>query len=155
MEPSSLERRMELLRSTSFFRDASDRLLKELAEGCRDRELHEGEVLCHAGEFGDSLYIIDSGTLEIYLDDAPLDTAGRGACLGEMSLVTDQTRSASIRAVDTVRILQLDRKIFSEVLESNAELAWGIFRELSEKIRSSIDVRVKQHRTNQTNKKGA
>jgi class 3 adenylate cyclase len=145
---SSLERRVELLRATSFFRDASSELLRELAEGCVDLDLEAGGVLCRAGDVGDSLYIVDSGTLEIYLDDAPLDKAGRGACLGEMALITEQTRSASIRAIEPARVLSLDRRIFAQILNAHPDLAWGIFRELSEKIRSSIDVRVKQHRTN-------
>ena len=148
MNASSLERRVGLLRATSFFRDASNELLRELAEGCVDLDLEAGGVLCLAGDVGDSLYIIDSGTLEIYLDEAPLDTAGRGACLGEMALITEQTRSASIRAIEAARVLSLDRRIFRQILNAHPELAWGIFRELSGKIRSSIDVRVQQHHTN-------
>jgi adenylate cyclase len=65
-----------------------------------------------------------------------------------MALITEQTRSASIRALEAARVLSLDRAIFREILNAHPELAWGIFRELSEKIRSSIDVRVQQHHTN-------
>ena len=74
-----------------------------------------------------------------------LDVSGRGACLGEMALLTEDRRTASIRAATDSAVLRLARSIFRDVLDRHPQLAWGIFQELADKVKSSIRVRVKQH----------
>ncbi len=137
--------RLELLRCTRLLRAAPDSLLKELAEGCESMRFGEGEVLFEEGDPGDALYVVNEGTLEIFLGDTVLDVSGRGACLGEMALLTEDRRTASIRAATESTVLRLSRPIFRDVLDRHPELAWGIFRELADKVKSSIRVRVKQH----------
>ncbi len=138
-------RRVELLRSTLFFRNAEEQLLDNLARACDEVFLDAGEVLFECGDPGDALYVVDDGVLEIFIGETLLDESRRGECLGEMALVTDETRSASIRAREPSRLLRLSRAVFVETLERNPGIAWGIIQELAAKVKSSIRVRVDQH----------
>ncbi len=140
-----ISRRVELLRSTLFFRNADEALLEDLARACEQVNLDSGEVLFECGDPGDALYIVDDGVLEIFIGETLLDESRRGECLGEMALLTDEARSASIRAREPSRLLRLSRGVFVQTLERNPGLAWGIIQELAAKVKSSIRVRVDQH----------
>ncbi len=139
--------RRDLLRSTRLFHNAPTEVLQALADSCETVTLEESEVLFDLGDQGDALYIVEHGNLEVYLGDALLDQAGTGDCLGEMALLNEhRKRAASVRAATSARLLRLDRRAFRNVLDCNSELAWGIIQELADKIKSSIRVRVEQHR---------
>ncbi len=144
--PAPAGRIEQLLSDTLFFKSAPPELLAELAMRCAERVLEPGEIVCEKGDPGDALYIVDEGSLEIYLGDAVLDVSYHGACLGEMALLTGETRSASIRAQGPARIQQLSLEDFRATLESYPQVVWGMFRELTAKMQSSIEVRVEQNR---------
>ncbi len=146
--PTAEERseRVELLRKTLFFHDAPEELLGKLVELCGERTLATGEVLCEVGEPGDALYVVAEGSLDVYRGEALLDVSPPGQCLGEMALLTGEPRTASLRGREPARLLELKLASFRDALERYPELAWGIFRELISKMKSSIDVRVEQSR---------
>jgi len=75
------------------------------------------ETIFHEGDWGDSLYIIVDGEVEITRDapgrgDVPLARLGRGECFGEMGLVRQMPRSATVRTVTRVNLLAIDRHAF-------------------------------------------
>ncbi len=144
--PEGRSERVELLRRTLFFHDAPEDLLAKLAELCGERALEPGEVLCEVGDPGDALYVVAEGSLDVYRGEALLDVSPAGQCLGEMALLTGEPRTASLRGRQPARILELKLTDFRDALGRYPELAWGIFRELIAKMKSSIDVRVEQDR---------
>ncbi|MEL6855897.1 MAG: cyclic nucleotide-binding domain-containing protein, partial [Cyanobacteria bacterium J06607_13] len=71
------------------------------------------------------------------------DTMVAGAVFGEMSLLTDQRRSANIVAKTKVRVMTLSRSIFLEHLNNNPAMAMSMLKSMSSRMQHLIDQRVK------------
>lgn len=136
---------VDLLRKTAFFREVSDATLFAVAGACKLLEVPTGQVIFEKDAAGDGMYVTASGTLEVYIGDAVLDRIEAGDCFGEMALVTSEKRTASVRAATDARLLHLPRDAFREMAAKDPDVAWGAFREMSDKVKSSIDVRLRQH----------
>ncbi len=83
----------------------------------RREHFEPNETIFREGDWGDSLYIIVDGEVEITRDvpgrgDVPLARLGRGECFGEMGLVRQMPRSATVRTVTRVNVLAIDRHAF-------------------------------------------
>ena len=68
------------------------------------------------GDIGDSFYAIGSGLFDVLRDDAPIAALGPGDHFGEIALLTDQPRNATVLAHTPARVFQLDREGFSRVV---------------------------------------
>lgn len=113
-----------------IFRDLPSDLLNDLGRKVRRRSLQPGEELCRQGERGDSLFLIESGLIEIWLD-SPLGRAlGRRArrneALGEASLLTGEPRSATLVAAVPTAILEVDRPTFGDLVQRHPDLLVNI-----------------------------
>ncbi len=139
--------RLALLQRTEVLRPLGAAVLEALLSDCATVTLRPGQVLFQQGDPGDSLYVVEGGRLEIYSGDAHLDEVVAGDSFGEMALFLNEPRSASVRAIDAARVLRLDRDRFLDVLERQPKAMVGLLRDLAAKVRSSIRVRVEQHKT--------
>lgn len=109
--------------------------------------LTAGSVLFTQGQLGDALYLVKSGLLEIYKSDtsAPLCVAEvrSGGLVGEMALVEDMPRSASVRARETSHLLVLSRASFDDLEKAYpqvaAKLRHELLRLLSARLRETTD----------------
>src|SRR5437764_3632713 len=87
--------------------------LKDLATYCREGKFSPGSVMLSQGEQGLGLFILTKGTARITRKNSPdgaeevLGTAGTGDVIGEMALLDDLPRSATVTAVDEVTVLSL------------------------------------------------
>lgn len=129
-----------VLRKLSFFDDLSDELLAETAEMLEVLTLHEGDVLFHKDDPGDSLYIIDRGSVKIVTQDAKgeelvLNRVEAGEAIGEMSLIDQQPRSAGAVALTPTRVLRLSRDNFMSVIRREPVLALEIMENISSRLR--------------------
>jgi zinc transporter ZupT len=96
-----------------------------------DRRLKQGEILFRAGDPGDALYIVGRGKVEV-LTDSPRDPGiaggaiavlGAGAAFGEMSLLSGEPRTATIRAVEDTDLLQIDKSDFEQLVATDSHMA--------------------------------
>lgn len=90
------------------------------------------------GERGSEMYIIESGTLDVIREargEEPLATLGPGDFFGEMAILEDQPRFASVRSVTAARLLRVDRAAFAGLLRENFEIAVRIMRKLVARLR--------------------
>lgn len=86
------------------------------------KSLLAGEILLKQGEEGNSAYIIETGTIEILIEKEhgliqSLGTRGEGALIGEMSLVDNKPRTATIKALEDCVLLEISREDFNRRLE--------------------------------------
>jgi class 3 adenylate cyclase len=139
--------RLARLRRTEVLRPLAPAVREALVADCTTVSLRQGEVLFAQGDEGDSLYVVESGRLEIYSGEARLDEVSAGDSFGEMALFLNEPRSASVRALEGSRLLRLDRARFLDVLEGQPSAMVGLLRDLASKVRSSIRIRVEQHKT--------
>jgi CRP-like cAMP-binding protein len=118
-----------------------DETLAKLAERLETVSLGENEVLFRKGDAGSSLYIIETGWVKIVTKDEKgeelvLNQCGPGQAIGEMSLIDQDPRSASVIAASpSVVMLELDRDGFLEVMEEHPEVALAVMRYLSGRMR--------------------
>ncbi|MEO5918006.1 MAG: cyclic nucleotide-binding domain-containing protein, partial [Candidatus Limnocylindrales bacterium] len=105
-------RSLELLRGQAMFARLEAPILERLAGALRPFEFAAGNWVIRQGEPGDFFYVIDEGTVEVSIDGRFIRNEGPGEAFGEIALLLDVPRTASVRAVSSVRLLALDRAIF-------------------------------------------
>jgi CRP-like cAMP-binding protein len=103
----------------------------------------QGSFVFREGDAGSDMYIIESGTLEVLRGargDVPVATLGPGDFFGEMAILEDQPRFASVRAVSAARLLRVDRAAFAGMLRENFEIAVRIMRKLVARLRRTEEL---------------
>src|SRR3954462_12379506 len=111
----------------------------DLAASAQQVTVHAGDWLFRQGEPGDALYVVLTGRLEIVIE-GPLETKvirvlGRGDSVGELALLTESPRSASVRARRDSELLLVTREHFARGLERKPECATALPRVLGRQLR--------------------
>lgn len=105
----------------------------------REIEYAAGETLIHEGDLGDTAYSIVSGQVRVWkhVSDGEIELArlGPGAIFGEMSLVDEKPRSASVTTVELTRVKELKRAQFLTCFQQDPEFATSLLRVLLERLR--------------------
>jgi CRP-like cAMP-binding protein len=107
-------------------------------------QLADGEVLFNRGDAGDAFYVIDSGQVRIFTFDEggqeiTLNTLGAGEGFGELALLDDRPRSASVAAVGPTTLRRLHRDDFLARVHTSPTLTDTAIRLLSERARHMTD----------------
>jgi serine phosphatase RsbU (regulator of sigma subunit) len=124
-------------------------LTQDLRDQITTEHLYKrGDVICQEGEAGDAMYLIWSGLAAIVKGDldAPtlLDYRSSGDLIGEMALLEDQPRSATIVAMDDLYVLRVGRDSFRQLLTTHPPLAFEILAMLSARLRAATQDRFTQ-----------
>ena len=130
------------LRNVPFFSTLSDEEIRHIMKYCRETEFSAGSVIFNEGDRADRFYIIMSGEVEVWKDyQSPesdiLAVHGEGKLFGEMALVDDLPRSATVISRSDTRMLYINEVEFQRLLEENARIALAIVRSLSAMVRKS------------------
>jgi signal transduction histidine kinase len=134
----------KFLRDVYFFKDLPDEDVEKLAESCKEEKFEKGEIIFLESSKADKFYIIMEGTVEVwkdYYDSEPdlLAVHGRGQLFGEMALVDDLPRSATLVARTPTKVLFLFRDEFQDFIQRNSRVALSILRSISSMVRKSND----------------
>jgi CRP/FNR family cyclic AMP-dependent transcriptional regulator len=97
--------------------------------------LSAGQALFREGEPGDLMYVLMSGTAEVVVHDKVVETAGVGAILGEMAMIDDGTRSATLVAKTDCKLLPIDRKRFNFLIQQTPNFALHVMRVMADRLR--------------------
>jgi CRP/FNR family transcriptional regulator, cyclic AMP receptor protein len=124
-----------LLKSLNIFSDTPENVLADLAPLMQDMELAEDTEIFKEGDFGDSMYIIYQGEVEIYKSNTTLAILKEKEVFGELSLIDSESRSASVRAHTDCYLFKIDQDPFFELLDSRPEIAKGFLRMLCQRLR--------------------
>jgi small-conductance mechanosensitive channel len=119
------------LRQVYFLRALGDDELRLLVPTVAVRQFGAGEMLMRAGEQGDSMFIVRSGTAEVFAHTADgqtrhLGNYARGDFTGEMALMTGEPRTASVRATTDLEVIEMDREGFTRLFKEHPDAAAGI-----------------------------
>jgi len=149
MSKPSSELDREFLARTPIFAGLPERVIELIASSLRIVELAAGEHLLREGDPARSMFVVRSGEIEIFKQGKPgvdhrLAVLTEGDCLGEMSLIDIQPRSATARArgAVTVYVLELAElaKLYGGDIEAYALLILNISREISRRLRCADEL---------------
>ena len=111
------------------------------------KDYHAGDVIVREGETGDCMYVIQSGSAEVTQSgkgrEVRLAVLNAGDIFGEMALFQKEKRSATVRALEDVRVLTVDKRIFLRRVHEDPSFVWGILKKMSQRIRDLNEVMVK------------
>jgi CRP/FNR family transcriptional regulator, cyclic AMP receptor protein len=128
-----------LLAQVPLFIDLGKRELHRLAVGCRQRDYAVSEVLVRQGEPGAGLFIIVSGRVQVTQHHTggsqALATLGPGEVFGEMTLLDDLPRSATVTALEPTRVLLLPVFDFRAALREEPDITIRLLAVLSRRLR--------------------
>jgi len=133
-----------LLKQVPLFTAIPEKDLKTLSSRLQARIFAEGEYLVQQGQAGDSFYIIDRGTVEVLVSDSEgrqtrVAELGAGKFFGEMSLLTGEKRSASIRAIGDVEVLAVEKKDISPILTANPKIAESLSKMIEQRQKENLE----------------
>ena len=131
-----------VLRAVPLFSSVPDEQLRTLATVVTRRSLARGATVMVAGDQTDSLYIILSGRLKVMMSDAEgkeviLSILGPGEFFGEMGLIDDSPRSASVVGIEPCELLSIAKRDFNKCLAENFEMAMAVMRGLVRRLREA------------------
>jgi len=119
------------LAATPLFAGMPSDALQALVANLQLVSLEHGEVLFHAGDPSDALYVIVEGELSVQSGGPPaaeLSRLGPGAFLGEVALMTDQPRTATVICLSPAELLRIDRHTLSRVLANHGDVLRAVLR---------------------------
>jgi predicted MFS family arabinose efflux permease len=112
---------VELLRSIPLFAPLPPATVEYLAQKLARRRLNAGETVIRTGERGDSFYVVADGAVEVTVDGTPPRTLGAGDFFGEIALLRDVPRTATVVARDGAEVLELAGEDFVAAVTGHAD----------------------------------
>lgn len=114
------------LRQVDVLSPLSDEALRKIAMSARVHRFSRGETLIRRGAESDSMLIVHEGTIAVRLDDRELAQLGPGAVVGEMALLTGETRTADVVALTDVTATEIAKDALQPILQDHPDLAAAI-----------------------------
>ncbi len=121
LEAETPRRELELLRGVPIFAPLASSTLDTLAAKLVPAEAPAGTEVVRQGEPGDRFFIVGEGRLDIHVDGARAQPLGPGDFFGEIALLRDVLRTATVTAVDDAKLYALDRGDFIAAVTGHAE----------------------------------
>ena len=132
----------EMLRNVPLFGGLSPTQLKLLAFTGNVLKFEPGEVLMRQGERADSAFVILEGEVEVLVEtrngQVPVAVQGKNAVMGEMGVICDAPRSATVRAKGPVRALRISGDVFLTLACESPQRALYVMRQLSDRLASEL-----------------
>ncbi len=129
-----------LLRALPIFEMLDDESLKPLTRVAMLRHIPRHTVVLHAGDSTDNIYFVLSGALKVQVSDEEgreviLSMLGPGELFGEMGVLDDHPRSATVLAVESSELVVIGQADFKQCLVENPDVSLFIMRNLTKRLR--------------------
>ncbi|MBX2835927.1 MAG: Crp/Fnr family transcriptional regulator [Gammaproteobacteria bacterium] len=139
-----MNKAIDILRPVELFQHLSDEQLTSLAEHSREVQFRKNAVLMTEGDRGESMYVITSGAVKVFVSDEEgkelvLYEQGPGAVIGDIALLDDEPRSASVSTLDKTTALMIGKSSFVQCLKDSPEMSLGIIRSLTQRLRDATE----------------
>lgn len=126
------------LKSIDLFSQIPGEDLAQVALISTEESREHGEEIFAEGEAGDALYLVLDGKVRVHRQDRVIAELGERECFGEMAILDAAPRSATVTAVTDTNLLKLTREDFQEIMSEKAEIAMGIIKVLTRRLRDAI-----------------
>ena len=128
---------VELIKRVPLFADLDNRELKEIAESMKERTFRGGDTVTEEGKGGVGFFVIDDGTAKVSVGGQDVRTLGAGDYFGEIGLIADVDRTATITAESELRCYGMTLWDFRPLVESNASIAWKMLQALAQRLKEA------------------
>ncbi len=118
-----------------FFSEVSQASLQHLCDNISEESFIKNETIFEKDTIGDSMYAILEGRVKVHDKHHVYDTLSKGDCFGEYSLIDNETRSASVTAIDKAIVLKIESAHFLNLIKQDSGFTQGI-----------LAVMIKRHR---------
>jgi CRP-like cAMP-binding protein len=135
----SHDTKAEALGRAPLFEALSKDELKDLAKVTEDLEVKAGKVLCREGETAQEFFVIIDGEVEVTKDGRRLRTLSDGEFFGEIALLEDVPRTATVTAITSLRFFVLTRQAFWSLVERQPEVERKVLRALAKRVIATSD----------------
>ncbi len=130
-----------MLRNVSLFSDLPEDDLQAISSLATTRTYPKNTIIISEGDDSDSLYAILTGKVKVFLSDDDgreiiINILGEGQYFGELALLDDSPRSASVMTIEETKLAVISKSAFEDCLTRNPVLALRIIRELSARLRN-------------------
>lgn len=125
-----------------LFAELSRREAEQVARLFKARRFAAGETVAREGSGGAAFYLIESGDAVVSVGGAERGTLGPGDCFGEIALIDEGARSATITAVTDLRCYGLTYWDFRPLVQGSAEISWKLLQSVVKRLRTEQAARV-------------
>jgi CRP-like cAMP-binding protein len=128
------DEKVKLISRVPLFAACSQPELARVATITVQVDVPEGEVLIREGEPGEAFFVLVKGTAEVRMGKRRVAALGAGDFAGEIALLTNAPRTATIRTTSPVSALRATRKGFSALLETSPRIQRKILKALADRL---------------------
>jgi CRP/FNR family transcriptional regulator, cyclic AMP receptor protein len=126
--------KVEALKKAPLFEGLSKKELTELARQSEDLEVPEGHVLTKEGDTGQEFFVLVEGKVEVKAKGRSLGDRGGGDFIGEIALLEDTKRTATVTATTPLRLFVLTRQDFRRLVDQNPDVERKVLQTLARRI---------------------
>ena len=126
--------KVELLKKVPLFADCTKAELRELAKSADELDLRQGTVLTREGRPGREFFVLIEGTVDVTQKGKKVAELKGGDWLGEISLLTEKPRTATVTASSPVDVLVITYRRFRNVVETMPSIALKVLSRVSDRL---------------------
>jgi CRP/FNR family transcriptional regulator, cyclic AMP receptor protein len=126
------------LKSIDLFSQIPGEDLAAVALISSEEHREAGDEIFAEGEAGDALYLVLEGKVRVHKNERIIAELGERECFGEMAILDAAPRSATVTAVFETNLLKLTREDFEDIMAEKPEIATGIIKVLTRRLRDAI-----------------
>ena len=132
--------KVELIRKIPLFSKLSKRGLEDVARIADELDLPAGKVMAQEGDRGREFFVLLEGAADVTKSGESINTMHDGDFFGEIALVTQMPRTATVTATTPVRVLVITERDFAALLKRSEEVGRGVAEALAERISPELPV---------------
>jgi CRP/FNR family transcriptional regulator, cyclic AMP receptor protein len=126
--------KIELLKKVPLFAGCSKSELRQLAQTADELDLRQGTVLTREGRAGREFFVLIDGTADVTKKGKKIAELGPGDWLGEIALITDSPRTATVTATTPVDVLVITDRRFRSVVETMPSIAMKVLASVGQRL---------------------
>ena len=127
--------KLDLLHSIPLFARLGKSDLKRLGQLADEVDVKAGKVLMRQGEFGSEMFVVVSGAVRVEQNGETINELGPGAWLGEMALLSEGRRTATVTTTEPTRAFVVAHREFHALMDEMPSVRAAVFDCLAERIR--------------------
>ena len=126
--------KVELIKRAPLFWNCSKRELQQIAQIADEIDLREGKEMTRQGDRGREFFVLLEGDADVIKDGRSINRLGSGDFFGEIALVSDTPRTATVTATSPVRALVITDRSFRRLMEDQPEIQGKVLAALAARL---------------------